>query len=187
MRWNIYLNLYFALVSRRWVLLHNTQCVENSAENGELSVLTLGSLCLPCCVQDTAWSCFIYLFRKSILSGYLSKSTIKFNLFNLTAYLLTNTSIFIYMIFHLHSSIRPFKQRKSKYAVPNSYHNSQWVINPALFIGSCVVRMSAVYGILDRGQGSNTIVLCHLLYYEASRGAEAQCVTVNATGCEKVN
>ena len=30
---------------------HSTQ---NSAESGERSVLALGSLCLPCCVRDTA-------------------------------------------------------------------------------------------------------------------------------------
>ena len=31
-----------------------TQCLQNSTENGERSVLTLGSLCLPCCLRDTA-------------------------------------------------------------------------------------------------------------------------------------
>ena len=34
------------------VLPINTQCLQNSAENGGRSVLTLGSLCLPCCVRD---------------------------------------------------------------------------------------------------------------------------------------
>ena len=35
----------------------NTQCFQNLEENGERIVLTLGSSRLPCCVQDTAWSC----------------------------------------------------------------------------------------------------------------------------------
>ena len=39
---------FFALVSR--------SSLQNSAESGQRSVLTLGSLCLPCCVRDTAWS-----------------------------------------------------------------------------------------------------------------------------------
>ena len=57
-RWNIYLHLYFyffALVSRgkRGVEFRRRQKL---AESGERSVLTLGSLCLPCCAQDTAWS-----------------------------------------------------------------------------------------------------------------------------------
>ena len=42
--------------ARRWVPPLNTQCLENSSESGERTVLTLGSLCLSCCVQDTAWS-----------------------------------------------------------------------------------------------------------------------------------
>ena len=46
-RWNIYLNLYFHSSlwcrgqARRWVLPLNTQCLQNSAESGERSVLTL--------------------------------------------------------------------------------------------------------------------------------------------------
>ena len=39
-----------------------TQCLQNSAKSGERSVLALGSLCLPCCVRDTAWSWFWYFF-----------------------------------------------------------------------------------------------------------------------------
>ena len=31
----------------------NIPCPPTSAENGEQSVLTLGSLCLPCCVRDS--------------------------------------------------------------------------------------------------------------------------------------
>ena len=72
-RWNIYLNLYFHfidLVSRlsaRWELPLNTQCLQNSEENGERRVLTQGSLCLPCSVWDIAWSWFlIYLFNNKI-------------------------------------------------------------------------------------------------------------------------
>ena len=57
-------NLYFHFIAlaRRWVQPLNTQCLQNLAESGERSVLTLGSLYLPCCVRDTAWSWFIYLF-----------------------------------------------------------------------------------------------------------------------------
>ena len=46
---NIYLNLYFiffALVLRR--ILEVSKYLQDSAENGERNVLTLGSLCLPC-------------------------------------------------------------------------------------------------------------------------------------------
>ena len=49
--------------ARRWVLLHNSQCFQNSAESGKRNVLTLlGSLCLACNMRDTAWSCFIYFY-----------------------------------------------------------------------------------------------------------------------------
>ena len=34
-------------------------CVQNSAESGVRSVSTLGSLCLPCNLRDTAWSWLI--------------------------------------------------------------------------------------------------------------------------------
>ena len=43
---------------RRRVPLINMQYLQNSAENGERSVLELNSLCLPCCVHDIASSCF---------------------------------------------------------------------------------------------------------------------------------
>ena len=46
---------------RRWVLPLSTQCLQNSAETGERSILTLGSLCLPCYVWDTAWSWLFFL------------------------------------------------------------------------------------------------------------------------------
>ena len=39
---------------KRGVLPLNTQYLQNSAESREQSVLTLGSLCLPCCERDTA-------------------------------------------------------------------------------------------------------------------------------------
>ena len=42
--------------AQRWVLPLNTQSLQSSAESEERSVLTLGSLCLLCSVQDTAWS-----------------------------------------------------------------------------------------------------------------------------------
>ena len=42
---NIYLHLYFHF---------NTQCLQSSAESWERSILTLGSLCLPCYLRDTA-------------------------------------------------------------------------------------------------------------------------------------
>ena len=62
-RWNIYFTLIFLFLrsgvegkARRWVLPLNTQCLQNSAESGERSVLTRGSLCLSYYVRDTAWS-----------------------------------------------------------------------------------------------------------------------------------
>ena len=62
---NLYFN-YFAVVSkerssielRHWTM--GNAILRNSAENGEQSVLTLGSLCLSCCVRYTAWSWFIH-------------------------------------------------------------------------------------------------------------------------------
>ena len=58
-RWNIYLNLYFhffALVTRINAALSSAtqHALQNSAT--ERSALTLGSLCLPWCMRDTAWS-----------------------------------------------------------------------------------------------------------------------------------
>ena len=40
------------------VEFHNSTCnaLKYFMENGEQSVLTLGYLCLPCCMQNTAWS-----------------------------------------------------------------------------------------------------------------------------------
>ena len=57
-RWNIYLNVYFhffALVSRLSAALSSaTQHAmpPKFGRNAERSVLTLGSLCLTCCVRD---------------------------------------------------------------------------------------------------------------------------------------
>ena len=47
--------LFLALVRRQIAVLPlNTQCLQNSAESEEEpSVLTLGSLCLPCYMRDT--------------------------------------------------------------------------------------------------------------------------------------
>ena len=42
--------------ARRWVPPLNTKCLQKLAESGERSILILGSLCLPCCVRNTAWS-----------------------------------------------------------------------------------------------------------------------------------
>ena len=67
-RWNIYFNLYFhfiALVSNTaqcWVLPINTQCLQNSAESGERSVLTIGSLCLLCQCVYSVKLIYIILF-----------------------------------------------------------------------------------------------------------------------------
>ena len=41
-----------------WVPPLNTQCFLNSAESRERCVLTLGFLCLTCCVRNTVWSWF---------------------------------------------------------------------------------------------------------------------------------
>ena len=61
MRWIIYLHLCFFISSlwcwgkaRRWVPLLNTQCLQNLVESGELNILTLGSLWLPCGIQREA-------------------------------------------------------------------------------------------------------------------------------------
>ena len=48
---NIYTHVFF---NELYIKLLNTQCLQNSAESGERSVLTLGFLCLPYCVRDTA-------------------------------------------------------------------------------------------------------------------------------------
>ena len=62
-KWNIYSHLYYihflALVRARLCAPLNTR-LQNSAASGKRSVLALGSLCLPCCVRNTAWSWFIY-------------------------------------------------------------------------------------------------------------------------------
>ena len=67
-RWSIYLNVYFhffALVTRLSAALssatHHAMPPEFT-ETGERSVLTLGSLCLPCCVRNTVWSWKIYIY-----------------------------------------------------------------------------------------------------------------------------
>ena len=39
------------LYAQRWVPSLSTQYLQNSAESGERSVLTIGSLCLLCCVR----------------------------------------------------------------------------------------------------------------------------------------
>ena len=61
------------------VFRHSTrQCLQNLAQSGELSVITLGCLCLPCCVRDTAWRWFnlIYLISQMPFNSKLISSTI---------------------------------------------------------------------------------------------------------------
>ena len=66
-RWNIYLNLYFhflVLVSRQSAALSSAIQQAMPPEFGrkcQRRVLTLGSLCLPCCVWHIAWIWFLYL------------------------------------------------------------------------------------------------------------------------------
>ena len=71
-RWNIYLNLFFhffALVSRLSAALSSaTQHAmppEFGRKWGTECLMTLGSLCLPCCVRDTAWRMLVF-----IINGY---------------------------------------------------------------------------------------------------------------------
>ena len=59
----IYIYIFFSSLwyrgkARRWVPPLHTQSLQNLAESRERSVLTLGLLCLPRCVRDTAWSWF---------------------------------------------------------------------------------------------------------------------------------
>ena len=61
--------------ARRWVQPLNTQCLQNSAERGERSALTLSSLCLPCCLRDTAWS--LYNTKEDKLTNLIQIDTIK--------------------------------------------------------------------------------------------------------------
>ena len=68
----IYIYIFITLLwcrgkAWRWVLPLNTQCLQNSAESGERSDLALGSLCLPCCVRDTAWSWFVIIFFNVVI------------------------------------------------------------------------------------------------------------------------
>ena len=60
--------------ARRWVPLLNTQYLRSLTENREGSVSTLGSLCLPCCVRDTAWSWF-YINNINIVAIHVSSCT----------------------------------------------------------------------------------------------------------------
>ena len=54
---NIFISLLWCRgKERRLVPPLNTQCFQNSAEWGEWSVLTLGSLCLLCYMRNTEWS-----------------------------------------------------------------------------------------------------------------------------------
>ena len=54
---NIFISsLWFQAKAQSWVLPLNPQCLQSSVESGEGSALPPGSLCLPCCMRDTAWS-----------------------------------------------------------------------------------------------------------------------------------
>ena len=60
-RVNEILNIFTSLfgcwgTARRWFPPPTTQCIQNSAENGKRSVLTLGSLWQLYSVRDTAWN-----------------------------------------------------------------------------------------------------------------------------------
>ena len=58
---------YCWLKARRWVPPLNTQCLHNFSESVERSVLTLGSLWLPCGVRETAWSCFWFHCKPNVV------------------------------------------------------------------------------------------------------------------------
>ena len=65
-RWNIYLNLYFyffALVSRQKRGVEFRRSTRNTSRTRRKLVLTLGSVCLPCCVRDTALSWFDFIWK----------------------------------------------------------------------------------------------------------------------------
>ena len=68
-KWNIFFLIYISISllwcrnkSRRWVTPLNKQCLQSSAKIEELSIWTLGSLCLPCYMRDTAWSWLDFLY-----------------------------------------------------------------------------------------------------------------------------
>ena len=64
----MYLYNFFALVSRKTVALSfATQYLQNSAESGERSVLTLGSLCLACSETEKKYmSIYICVFNRKL-------------------------------------------------------------------------------------------------------------------------
>ena len=70
-KWFFFFHLLGLVTGKSAEFCHSTrQCLQNSAERWERSVLTLGSLCPPCRVRDTAWSWFlIYLY---LYFNYLS-------------------------------------------------------------------------------------------------------------------
>ena len=61
----IFLFLRSGVEAKRGVEFHHS--LQKSAKSGERSVLTLGSLCLPCCVQDTAWNWLNFFFNDKLL------------------------------------------------------------------------------------------------------------------------
>ena len=75
-----------ALVSRQNAALssatqHNTQC-QNSAENVERSILTLGPHCLSGCMRDTVWSSFIlfwFLYHLIFSFSFGAKRSVLFS------------------------------------------------------------------------------------------------------------
>ena len=69
---------------RRWVPPLNTRCLRNSAESGERSVWTLGSLCLSCCVRE-AWSWFIQFnfykwYKNNVISDFKRLNILKYSI-----------------------------------------------------------------------------------------------------------
>ena len=73
-KWNIYLNVYFHVFalgpSQSAALSCATQHAMLSEFGGKWGTeglnTNLGTLCLPCCVRDTAWSWFNLILNKTI-------------------------------------------------------------------------------------------------------------------------
>ena len=80
-RVTIYTKSFTYIKARRWVLPLNTECLQNPAESGERSVLTLVSLCLPYCVRDTAWSWFnLIRLRLSIRQANVTTALLQYRI-----------------------------------------------------------------------------------------------------------
>ena len=67
--------------------VENMEFLQYSAETGDQSVLTICSLCLPCCVRDTAWSRFvIYKSGKTYMKLIVNNIQFWWFLWNITKY-----------------------------------------------------------------------------------------------------